>query len=92
MGKLTFTDEYPWKPPRITMTTESGRFKVNEPICLSISEHHPESWDPTWTIRSIIIGLISFFLTDPETLGSIETTFSYKEKVALESKEAILKN
>ena len=26
MGKLTFPDNYPWKPPAIRLITESGRF------------------------------------------------------------------
>jgi len=26
MGTLTFPPEYPWKPPGIRLTTESGRF------------------------------------------------------------------
>jgi len=64
MGKLQFPQDYPWKPPAIMMTTETGRFRVNDRICLSISDYHPESWNPVWPVRSIIIGLISFFVTD----------------------------
>ena len=26
MGKLIFPNDYPWKPPSIMMTTETGRF------------------------------------------------------------------
>jgi len=26
MGKLTFPNDYPWKPPSIMLITESGRF------------------------------------------------------------------
>ena len=28
-GKLVFPKEYPFKPPRIEMTTPSGRFQTN---------------------------------------------------------------
>lgn len=71
LGKLIFPKEYPWKPPAIMMVTESGRFRVNAKICLSISDYHPESWNPVWPVKSIIIGLISFMTTDLDTVGSI---------------------
>lgn len=73
MGKLIFPNEYPWKPPSIMMTTETGRFTTNARICLSISDYHPESWNPVWPVRSIIIGLISFFVTNDHTVGSIRS-------------------
>ena len=74
MGKLKFPDEYPWKPPSIMLITESGRFAVNDRICLSISDYHPESWNPIWPVNSIIIGLISFFVTETSTVGSINSS------------------
>ena len=76
MGKVTCFDEYPQKAPRIDMLTESGRFSTlshfDEGICLSISHHHPESWNPIWKVSQIVIGLISFWLTDEDTYGSYE--------------------
>lgn len=27
----------------------NGRFEVNKKICLSISGHHPETWQPSWS-------------------------------------------
>ena len=74
MGKLKFPLDYPWKPPAIMMVSESGRFQTNQRICLSISDYHPESWNPVWPIRSIIIGLISFMVSDQRTAGSKITT------------------
>ena len=59
MGKLVFPKEYPYKPPSIMMVNEIGRFQVNQRICLSISDFHPESWNPIWPIKLIIIGLMS---------------------------------
>lgn len=64
MGKLIFPDNYPWSPPKVIMVSETGKFIVNASQCLSISEHHPESWDPTWTVRTLIIGVISFLLDE----------------------------
>ena len=92
MGKLIFPPDYPWKPPRIMMVTESGRFIVNERICLSISDYHPESWNPVWPIGSIIIGLISFMVSDQNTVGSTQTSSAHRIKVAQESRSKMLKN
>ena len=69
LGKLVFPNDYPWKPPGIMMVTENGRFRQNAKICLSISDYHPESWNPVWPVKSIIIGLISFMTTDLDTVG-----------------------
>ena len=45
-GLLIFEKEYPFKPPAILTRTPSGRFKPNDQICFSMSNYHPESWDP----------------------------------------------
>lgn len=45
-GKLKFPPEYPLKPPSILMLTPSGRFKPNTRLCLSMSDFHPETWNP----------------------------------------------
>lgn len=92
MGKLQFPHDYPWKPPSIMMTSENGRFSINHRICLSISDYHPESWNPVWPVRSIIIGLISFFVTDATTVGSITTSFEERQRITRESRNKILKN
>ena len=77
-GTLIFPKEYPLKPPEIKIRTPNGRFEINKSICLSISSYHPESWNPTWTVETILIGLYSFMIEDTDTLGSIKT--SNKEK------------
>ena len=61
------------------MITENGRFECNKRICLSISDYHPETWNPIWPIGSIIIGLISFFVTEEATVGSKNTTLFQRE-------------
>jgi ubiquitin-conjugating enzyme E2 J2 len=42
-GILTFPEEYPYKPPSMTMLTPSGRFHTNKKLCLSFTDFHPES-------------------------------------------------
>ena len=45
------------KPPRIIFLTESGRFEIGVPICLSITSHHRETWQPSWDIRLLMTAL-----------------------------------
>lgn len=38
----------------------NGRFEVNKKICLSISGHHPETWRPSWSIRTALLAIIGY--------------------------------
>ncbi|RLN44527.1 hypothetical protein BBJ29_002947 [Phytophthora kernoviae] len=87
-GKLKFPPEYPMKPPSVMMTTPNGRFKTNQRLCLSMSDFHPETWNPMWSVSSILTGLYSFMLETQATLGSISTTDAQKRKYAAASLEA----
>lgn len=86
-GKLIFPKEYPYKPPGVIMLTPNGRFKPNRRLCLSMSDFHPETWNPMWSISTILMGLYSFMLDDKPTTGSIETSAAAKRKYAGESLE-----
>ena len=55
-GKLIFPKEYPLKPPSVLMLTPSGRFQTNRRLCLSMSDFHPESWNPMWSVSTILTG------------------------------------
>ena len=77
-GKVKFPDDYPFKPPAIYMLTPNGRFETDRRLCLSISDFHPESWVPTWSVASIINGGLSFMLESAPTTGSVETTLAEK--------------
>jgi ubiquitin-conjugating enzyme E2 J2 len=91
-GVVTFPKEYPYKPPSIQMITPNGRFKTSTPLCLSMSDFHPESWNPLWSVGTILMGLHSFMLESAPTQGSIVTTDSQKRKFAYESLEFNCKN
>lgn len=91
-GKVIFPDEYPLKPPKILMITPNGRFEIEKELCLSISNYHPESWNPAWTIETILIGLYSFMLEDELTTGSIKTSPMKKKQYAKQSLEFNLNN
>jgi ubiquitin-protein ligase len=56
-GQILLDQDYPMKPPRIIFLTESGRFEVGVPICLSITSHHRETWQPSWDIRLLMTAL-----------------------------------
>eukprot|EP00913_Durusdinium_trenchii_P020386 g19150.t1 len=69
---LEFPDDFPMKPPSIKLLTPSGRFEINKRICLSMSDFHKESWNPSWTVEKILIGLMSFMYEENSvSIGSI---------------------
>lgn len=84
-GKLVFAREYPFKPPSIYIITPNGRFKTQTRLCLSISDFHPDTWNPAWNVSTILTGLLSFMLEKSPTLGSIETTDYEKKTLAAHS-------
>jgi ubiquitin-conjugating enzyme E2 J2 len=86
-GKLLFPKDYPLKPPSVIMCTPSGRFVTDRRLCLSMSDFHPESWNPMWSVSTILTGLYSFMIETAPTAGSIETTTLQKRKFAVQSLE-----
>jgi ubiquitin-conjugating enzyme E2 J2 len=43
-------------------------------LCLSISDFHPDTWNPAWSVSTILTGLLSFMLETTPTAGSMEST------------------
>lgn len=84
-GRLVFPPNYPFKPPSISMLTPNGRFAINTKLCLSITDYHPESWNPMWSVGTILTGLMSFMCDNQPTTGSITTTKADKQRMARES-------
>ncbi|KAG2485390.1 hypothetical protein HYH03_015876 [Edaphochlamys debaryana] len=84
-GKLVFPSEYPFKPPSISLFTPNGRFATNTKLCLSMTDYHPESWNPMWSVGTILTGLLSFMYDTQATTGSITTSKQDKERMAAES-------
>jgi len=91
-GKLVFPKEFPFKPPKIIMMTPNGRFKTHTRLCLSISDFHPDTWNPAWSVSTILTGLLSFMLERAPTLGSIETSEFQKRQFAARSLEFNIQN
>lgn len=54
-GRIVLPPTYPLRPPSFRFTTPNGRFEANREICLSISGHHEETWQPAWGIRTTLV-------------------------------------
>ncbi|KAJ3528368.1 hypothetical protein NM688_g8008 [Phlebia brevispora] len=54
-GVLMFPSEYPFKPPGIKMLTPSGRFQPDRKICFSMSDFHPGTWNPAWSVATMYV-------------------------------------
>jgi ubiquitin-conjugating enzyme E2 J2 len=67
------------------MLTPSGRFSPDKKICFSMSDFHPASWNPAWSVATILTGLLSFMLSDEITTGSVNTTDTDKRAWARKS-------
>ena len=91
-GKLKFPSQYPFKPPSIMICTPNGRFATNTRLCLTMSDFHPESWNPLWSVSTILTGLHNFMHEDSTTVGSIQTSISNKRNYASETMVFNLKN
>eukprot|EP00922_Rhytidocystis_sp_ex-Travisia-forbesii_P063493 GHVS01094462.1.p1 GENE.GHVS01094462.1~~GHVS01094462.1.p1 ORF type:complete len:211 (+),score=43.28 GHVS01094462.1:42-635(+) len=52
-----------------------------------MSDYHPESWNPSWRVESILTAFLSFMLdpADPRTAGSVRSTSEARRQLALQS-------
>jgi len=82
---IEFPSEYPFKPPGIKMFTPSGRFQVDKRICFSMSDYHPGTWNPAWSVATICTGLLPFMLSEDVTTGSMTSTDQDKRVYAQRS-------
>lgn len=91
-GRIQLPAEYPFKPPSFMLLTPNGRFETQTKICLSISNHHPEHWQPSWSVRTALVALIAFMPTSPNgALGSLEYKKEERRALAIKSREAVPK-
>lgn len=84
-GRICLPNNYPFAPPSIMLLTPNGRFEINKKICLSVSNFHPELWQPAWGIRTILEALRSFFPTPPDgAVGALDWPPHVRRKIAAE--------
>ncbi|XWW96637.1 hypothetical protein V2A60_004614 [Cordyceps javanica] len=85
-GRIVLPPTYPLRPPMFRFNTPNGRFEANREICLSISGHHEETWQPAWGVRTALVALRSFMETEARgQLGGLETTNDVRKRLANES-------
>ncbi|KAJ2234276.1 Ubiquitin-conjugating enzyme E2 6 [Coemansia sp. RSA 485] len=84
-GRLKFPADYPYKPPAIQMITPSGRFQTNTNICMSMSNYHPNTWNPAWSVATILNGMLSFMVEEEVTTGSIRISHADRRALARKS-------
>ncbi|OVA02527.1 Ubiquitin-conjugating enzyme [Macleaya cordata] len=88
-GRIQLPAEYPFQPPAFMLLTPNGRFETQTKICLSISNHHPEHWQPSWSVRTALVALIAFMPTNPDgALGSLDYKKEERRVLAIKSREA----
>ena len=44
-------------------------------LCLSISDYHPDTWNPAWSVSTILTGLLSFMVS-----SCLVQTINYLDK------------
>ncbi|KAK5119069.1 hypothetical protein LTR62_000280 [Meristemomyces frigidus] len=85
-GRIILPPAYPLKPPSFRFLTSTGRFEVNREICLSISGHHEETWQPAWGIRTALVAIRSFMDTSASgQLGGMEASDDVRRRMAAQS-------
>lgn len=89
VGTVDLPPTYPLRPPCVKMLTPSGRFQTGVSLCLNFTEYHPESWNPAWTIQSMLRGLVSFMTDEVEQqlVGGLNTGPEEKKRSAEMSHE-----
>jgi len=86
-GRIVLPPSYPLRPPSFRFLTPSGRFEPNREICLSISGHHEESWQPAWGIRTALVAIRSFMDTEVKgQVGGVEASAEVRRRFAEDSK------
>jgi ubiquitin-conjugating enzyme E2 J1 len=86
-GRITLPPSYPLRPPSFRFLTPSGRFEVNREICLSISGHHEETWQPAWGIRTALWALRAFMEGGAKgQVGGMEMGKDERMRLARESR------
>jgi len=86
-GRILLHKEYPRKAPSISMMTPTGRWEVGKEICLSASSYHQETWDVNWNLRTLVMSLRGFILSQPREIGGILTTSDHQRSLAASSKD-----
>ncbi|KAI8874327.1 UBC-like protein, partial [Ramicandelaber brevisporus] len=91
-GKVVWPPDYPYAPGSLQMRTPSGRFETNSSICTTMSNFHPNLWNPSWSVSTVLTGLLSFMCEDETGTGSIRATAHERRTLAAQSHDFNLKD
>eukprot|EP00210_Caulerpa_lentillifera_P009426 g8987.t1 len=90
-GRILLPTEYPFKPPSFMLLTKNGRFETNTKICLSISDYHPEHWQPSWSVRTALTALVAFLPSPGKgAIGSQDLSPEIRKQLAAASRTNII--
>merc|ERR1719305_163195 len=82
-GRIVLPVNYPLSPPSIMMLNPNGRFETGKKICLSMSNYHPELWQPAWDIRTMLEALRSFFPSPADgAIAGLDWPRDVRQKIA----------
>lgn len=89
-GRIVFPNDYPFKPPDVLLLTPNGRFETNKKLCLSVTSYHPETWEPTFGVATVLTALRVFMLTcGNSAIGAMEVSFTVRRNLAINSKSFV---
>ncbi|EWM27260.1 ubiquitin-conjugating enzyme e2 j1 [Nannochloropsis gaditana] len=85
-GRVILPANYPQTAPRLQMLNPSGRFEVGADICLSATSFHQETWQPVWTVRTLVSALRSHMATPAVEVGGMECSARRRKFLARRSR------
>lgn len=88
IGKITITDDFPYKPPSFMLLTPNGVYDIDGRVCISIGEFHSQNYMPTLGVSGFTNQLISGMIgwrTLGEGIRLLNTTVEEKKLLASES-------
>ncbi|MES1910855.1 MAG: hypothetical protein MHM6MM_003381 [Cercozoa sp. M6MM] len=82
-GRLLLPSNYPFAAPDMILLTNNGRFRVGDKICLSATSYHNETWQPSWSVLTLLTAVRTFMTTPGRgAIGSLEVPDAERRRLA----------
>lgn len=60
---------------------------MGKKICLNATGYHPDQWKPSWSVKTLLIALSTFMVTEGEgAVGSVDVPTEIRKELALKSR------